>query len=103
MALFHSHIAPVPMAVNAVFSAGNTVVDSQPHTAPITFLMAVHVAWTMFLNVSLRLYSTTIPATKPAIAAIIRPIGLAVSAIFNSACTAAHALVATVMASITVL
>ncbi|SKP79067.1 Uncharacterised protein [Mycobacteroides abscessus subsp. abscessus] len=91
------------MTVNAAFRPGNTVVDNHPQTAPITFLIAAHVTCTILRNVSFLLYNRTIPATKPAIAAMIRPIGLAVRTIFSSACTAAHALVATVMASITVL
>ncbi|CPZ85783.1 Uncharacterised protein [Mycobacteroides abscessus] len=55
IALFHNHIAPCPTTVNASFRPGNTVVDSQFHTADIAVFIAAQVVWTIFRNVSLRL------------------------------------------------
>ncbi|CPU15664.1 Uncharacterised protein [Mycobacteroides abscessus] len=55
IALFHNQVAAVPIAVNASFRPGNTVVDSQFHTADIAVFIAAQVVWTIFRNVSLRL------------------------------------------------
>ncbi|SHW64757.1 Uncharacterised protein [Mycobacteroides abscessus subsp. abscessus] len=55
IALFHNQVAAAPIAVNASFNPGKTVVDSQPHTADIAVLIAAQVVWTILRKVSLRL------------------------------------------------
>ena len=65
-----------------------------PHTSLATSLIFSHAFITAFLKSSFVFHRTTIPATKPAIAATINPIGFANSSIFNNFCTTNHASVA---------